>query len=156
MWSPVPAARGFTAPLFEFVRNEVLNANDFLSNSVTNPAFGRDDNGKAKRTPFRYNNFGGTISGPVYLPRFGEGGASLYRLKRTFFFFSEEQRRDIRYPLLSSTVPDLNMRQGIFPIDICLRANAPTANDWNMFGYLAGRNSALVPSEYQPGGTAIC
>src|SRR6185503_833044 len=43
-----------------------------------------------------------------------------------FFFFSEEQRRDIRYPTLSSTVPDLNMRQGIFPIDICLSANAPT------------------------------
>lgn len=116
----------FHGSFFEFVRNEVLNANDFLSNSVTNPAFGRDDNGKAKRTPFRYNNFGGTISGPVYLPRFGEGGASVYRLPRTFFFFSEEQRRDIRYPLLSSTVPDLNMRQGIFPMDICLRANAPT------------------------------
>ncbi|MCM3904862.1 MAG: carboxypeptidase regulatory-like domain-containing protein [Pyrinomonadaceae bacterium] len=116
----------FHGSVFEFVRNEILNANDFLSNSVTNPAFGRDDNGKAKRTPFRYNNFGGTISGPVYLPRFGEGGDSVIRLKRTFFFFSEEQRRDIRYPLLSSTVPDLNMRQGIFPIDICLRANAPT------------------------------
>ena len=49
------------------------------------------------------------------------------RLKNTFFFFSEEQRRDIRYPILSSTVPDANMRAGIFPIDICLRANAPTA-----------------------------
>lgn len=114
----------FHGSLFEFVRNEKLNANDFLSNSVTNPPFGREDNGKAKRTPFRYNNFGGTIGGPVYLPRFGEGGDSLIRLPRTFFFFSEEQRRDIRYPLLSSTVPDLAMRQGIFPIDICLRANA--------------------------------
>src|SRR6185503_3914761 len=46
--------------------------------------------------------------------------------KKTFFFFSEEQRKDHRFPLLSSTVPDLNMRQGIFPIDICLSANAPT------------------------------
>jgi hypothetical protein len=116
----------FHGSLFEFVRNERLNANDFLSNSVTNPAFGREANGKAKRTPLRYNNFGGTFSGPVYLPRFGEGGDAVYRLPRTFFFFSEEQRRDIRYPLLSSTVPDVAMRQGIFPIDICLRANAPT------------------------------
>ena len=117
----------FHGSLFEFVRNERLNANDFLSNSVTNPAFGRESNGKAKRTPFRYNNFGGTISGPVWLPNFGEGGASILKLKRTFFFFSEEQRRDIRYPLLASTVPDAAMRQGIFPINICLRANAPTA-----------------------------
>lgn len=116
----------FHGSIFEFVRNEIFNANDFLSNSVTNPPFGREDNGKAKRTPFRYNNFGGTFSGPVILPRFGEGGPALYRSKRTFFFFSEEQRRDIRYPLLSSTVPDLAMRQGVFPIDICLRANAPT------------------------------
>ena len=117
----------FHGSLFEFVRNERLNANDFISNRSTAPAFGREPNGDAKRAPFRYNNFGGTVGGPVYLPRFGEGGDAVKRLKHTFFFFSEEQRRDIRYPTLSGSVPDLNMRQGIFPIDICLSANAPTA-----------------------------
>ena len=117
----------FHGSLFEFVRNEKLNANDFLSNTVTNPALGREPNGKAKRTPFRYNNYGFTVGGPVYVPLFGEGGKGWGKLNRTFFFFSEEQRKDHRYPLLSSTVPDLNMRQGIFPIDICLSANAPTA-----------------------------
>lgn len=117
----------FHGSLFEFVRNERLNANDFISNRSTAPAFGREANGDAKRAPFRYNNFGGTIGGPVYLPRFGEGGPAVKRLKHTFFFFSEEQRRDIRYPTLTGSVPDLNMRQGIFPIDICLSANAPTA-----------------------------
>jgi hypothetical protein len=117
----------FHGSAFEFVRNERLNANDFLSNTVTNPPFGRYPNGKAKRTPFRYNNYGFTIGGPIYVPRFGEGGKAISRLKRTFFFFSEEQRKDHRFPLLSSTVPDLAMRQGIFPIDICLSANVPTA-----------------------------
>jgi hypothetical protein len=112
----------FHGSIFEFHRSEKLNANDFLSNTVSNPAFGRDSNGKAKRSPFKYNNFGGTIGGPIFLPRFGEGGPSLRRLKRTFFFFSEEQRHDLRYPTLSSTVPDLNMRQGIFPMDVCLSA----------------------------------
>src|SRR6266511_1801761 len=117
----------FHGSLFEFVRNERLNANDFLSNTVTNPPFGRESNGKAKRTPFRYNNYGGTIGGPIYIPNFGEGsGGMTTKLKDTFFFFSEEQRKDHRFPLLSSTVPDLNMRQGIFPIDICLSANVPT------------------------------
>jgi len=116
----------FHGSVFEFNRTEKLNANDFLLNTVSNPAFGRESNGKAKRSPFKYNNFGGTIGGPIYLPRFGEGGPSVKRLKRTFFFFSEEQRRDIRYPTLSSTVPDANMRQGIFPIDICVSANVPT------------------------------
>lgn len=112
----------FHGSAFEFVRNERLNANDFLSNTVTNPALGREANGKAKRTPFRYNNYGFTIGGPIYVPYFGEGGKSVGRLKDTFFFFSEEQRKDHRFPLLSSTVPDLNMRAGIFPIDICLSA----------------------------------
>jgi hypothetical protein len=104
----------FHGSIFEFHRSEKLNANDFLSNTVSNPAFGRDSNGKAKRSPFKYNNFGGTIGGPIYLP--GK------RLKKTFFFFSEEQRRDTRFPTLSSTVPDANMRQGIFPMDVCVSA----------------------------------
>ena len=41
--------REFHGSLFEFVRNEVLNANDFISNRAINPAFGRESNGKAKR-----------------------------------------------------------------------------------------------------------
>ena len=117
----------FHGSIFEFVRNERLNANDFISNRATAPAFGRESNGDAKRAPFRYNNFGGTIGGPVYVPRFGEGGPAVKKLKRTYFFFSEEMRRDLRYPTLTGSVPDLNMRNGIFPMDICLSANAPTA-----------------------------
>ena len=117
----------FHGSIFEFVRNDKLNANDFISNRNSNPPFGRESNGKAKRAPFRYNNFGGTISGPIYVPRFGEGGPAIKKLARTYFFFSEEQRKDRRYPTLSGSVPDLNMRNGIFPIDICLSANAPTA-----------------------------
>src|SRR6185503_238041 len=65
----------FHGSAFEFVRNDVFNANDFISNRISNPAFGRESNGKAKRAPFRYNDYGMTLSGPVYLPRFHEGGA---------------------------------------------------------------------------------
>jgi hypothetical protein len=114
----------FHGSLFEFVRNERLNANDFITNSLANPTFGRDSNGKAKRSPFRYNNFGGTFGGPIYIPNFGEGTGSMFtKLKKTFFFFSEEQRRDLRYPTLSSTVPDNLLRQGIFPIPVCINRN---------------------------------
>ena len=59
---------------FEFWRNEKLNANDFLSNTSTNPPFGRDDNGKAKRSPFRYHDFGGTIGGITHNLRRKPGG----------------------------------------------------------------------------------
>jgi hypothetical protein len=114
---------GFHGSLFEFVRNEKLNANDFLTNATPNPPFGRDSKGKAKRNPFRYNNFGFTVGGPVYFLKFGEGGSSAGRLDRTFFFFSEEQRRDLRYVTLVSAVPDANLRLGIFPIDVCINRN---------------------------------
>ncbi len=118
----------FHGSIFEFLRNDKLNANDFLSNSLASPAFGREANGKAKRAPFRYNNFGGTIGGPVYTPHFGEGGKLWSKPPRTYFFFSEELRRDRRYPILSATVPDANMRNGIFPMDICLSAFAATVS----------------------------
>ncbi|MDT7542981.1 MAG: hypothetical protein QOE33_2885 [Acidobacteriota bacterium] len=115
----------FHGSLFEFVRNERLNANDFLINSSTNPAFGRDSNGKAKRSPFRYNNYGFTVGGPIYVPNFGEGGThgAARRLAKTFFFFSEEQRRDLRYPTFNPTVPSADIRQGIFPIPVCINRN---------------------------------
>jgi hypothetical protein len=112
----------FSGSLFEFVRNEKLNANDFLSNQTA--PVGRTADGRARRRPFRYNNFGFTIGGPVYIPNFGEGAGGIVRkLDRTFFFFSEEQRRDIRYPTLTSTVPDANLRRGIFPIPVCINRN---------------------------------
>ena len=114
----------FHGSLFEFVRNERLNANDFLTNSATTPPFGRDSSGKAKRAPFRYNNYGFTFGGPIYFFNFGEGrGPVARKLDRTFFFFSEEQRKDRRYPTLTSSVPDAALRQGIFPIPVCINRN---------------------------------
>lgn len=111
----------FHGSLFEFVRNEKLNAASFFTNR--NRPLGVDDNGKAKRPPFRYNNFGFTVGGPVYFLQMGERPVEddlFGRIPRTFFFFSHEQRRDIRYVTLNSTVPDANLRQGIFPVDVCL------------------------------------
>jgi hypothetical protein len=126
----------FHGGAFEFIRNEAFNANDFQSNRTPSlaAAFGRDSNGKIRRKPFRYNNYGFTIGGPVYYLNFGEGdGPMARRLARTFFFFSEEQRRDTRYPTLSTrnvagggAVPTAQMKQGIFPIPICLSASSAT------------------------------
>ena len=113
----------FHGDLYEFVRNERLNANTFTSNRTA--PLGLDSNGKAKRAPFRYNNFGGTFGGPVVLPRFGEGGPAYKKLKNTFFFFSEELRRVITYPSFSTTVPTAAQRQGIFSQPVCI---GPVAN----------------------------
>lgn len=120
----------FHGSAFEFIRNEAFNANDFITNRTASA--GRDSDGRAKRRPFRYNNYGFTVGGPVYMFNFGEGnGKILRKLERTFFFFSEEQRRDTRYPTIStstnSTVaPSAAMKAGIFPVDICLSASSST------------------------------
>jgi hypothetical protein len=110
-------SKEFHGNFYEFFRNDRLNANSFLTNRTF--PFGRDANGKAKRIPFRYNNFGGTIGGPLVMPRFGEGGPALIKGK-TFFFFSEELRRVVVYPTFSTTVPTGGLRQGVFPQDVCI------------------------------------
>lgn len=125
----------FHGSIFEFVRNEKFNANNFLLNSTINPPFGREDNGKAKRPPFRYNNWGWTLGGPVYFLRFGEGasGDMVDRVPRTFFFFSQEFRRDRRFTAASTvTVPDANLRRGIFPIPVCI--NRPALGETSCTG----------------------
>jgi hypothetical protein len=42
-----------------------------------------------------FRNYGGSVGGPLYLPRFGEGGKAYYKGKdRQFFFFSFEGLRE--------------------------------------------------------------
>ncbi len=120
-------ARRFSGSFYEFVRNEKFNANDFFTNQTRSA--GVDSNGEALRRPFRYNNFGWTIGGPIVFLRYGErdpGDSFFKKYERTFFFFSQEWRRDLRYPSLNSTVPDAQLRQGVFPQDICLQATGTT------------------------------
>ena len=94
-------ANDFHGTLFNYFRNEKLDANDWFSNR----------NG-AKRSPMRQNDFGGTLSGPVYLPAFGDGGSPFYNGKnKTFFFFSYEGLR-LRQPqfVSNAAVPSLCLR----------------------------------------------
>ena len=60
----------------------------------------------ARKPPFRRNQFGFNIGGPVMLPHFGEGGSPLgYNGKnRTFFFFSYEGTRQRQGLTLTSNV----------------------------------------------------
>ncbi|HET6979414.1 MAG TPA: TonB-dependent receptor [Pyrinomonadaceae bacterium] len=97
-----PGTNGFHGTLFEYFRNDVLDANDWFANS----------RGEG-RAALRQNDFGGVLGGPVLLPRFGEGGSQpWYNGKdRTFFFFSYEGLR-LREPLFGITqVPSLAARQ---------------------------------------------
>jgi hypothetical protein len=94
---------GFHGDLYEFFRNDDLAANNWLNNA--------DGIG---RPPLRYNDFGGTIGGPIYIP-----GVYNTDKKKTFFFYSQEVRRVITYTSLNAIVPTAAERQGNFPTAVC-------------------------------------
>jgi hypothetical protein len=89
---------------WEFFRNDALNANDFLLNSAGQP-----------KPKLRYNDFGFNFNGPVYLPRFGEGGKPYWSGKdKLFFFWSEEWRRERRGTARSAKAPTAQEKIGDF------------------------------------------
>lgn len=146
--------RDFHGSAFEFVRNEIFNANNFLANAVTTAPFGRDDNGKAKRAPFRYNNFGWTLGGPIYFLKFGErdqDDGHFGRWDRTFFFFSQEFRRDSRFTApITTTVPTANLRNGIFPMPVCINRIGGTPAQTCTGANILPANTPLPASSLSP------
>jgi len=81
----------FHGTAFDYLRNDVLDANDWFFNYLNQ-----------SKPEERQNDFGGTFSGPVIKTK-------------TFFFFSYEGLR-LRLPQVAqTTVPDLNARQSAIP-----------------------------------------
>jgi Carboxypeptidase regulatory-like domain/TonB dependent receptor len=61
------------------------------------------------------NEFGGSISGPIFLPLFGEGGKTFYDGRNRSFFFFTHERLYLRQGITRNfRVPTLAMRQGDF------------------------------------------
>jgi len=85
-------ARGgaeFHGALYEYNQNAALASNGFFNNR----------NG-VEKPPFNQNQFGGKVSGPIWFPKFGEGGPGAKHLKKAFFFFDYE---GLRLPQTTST-----------------------------------------------------
>ena len=96
----------FHGDLYEFLRNDDFNATQFGLTSVPE---------------YKKNDFGFTIGGPVYIP-----GHYNTDKQKTFFFWSEEWRRDLTPAggFFSQTiVPTMNDRTGDFS-DQCTGAAA--------------------------------
>ena len=88
----------------------------------------RDESGKPGKNRLRFNQFGATFGGPLWLPRFGEGGPAIFNKDRTFFFFSYEGRRNDTLNLAATTrVLTTAERRGDFSAGLgaCLRAGTP-------------------------------
>ena len=73
--------KDFHGDAFEYLRNDVMDANNFFTN--------RSSIGStAPKNPLKWNDFGYTIGGPVYIPGHYNTDKS-----KTFFFWSENWRR---------------------------------------------------------------
>jgi hypothetical protein len=90
--------------VYDIFRNNALNANTWVNNQNGVP-IARDHR----------HDFGGNIGGPIYLPRFGEGGRSYWSGRnRDFFFFNMESYRNAEGENVLVSVPTLRMRTGDF------------------------------------------
>ena len=83
----------FHGNFFEFNRNSKFAANNFFNNLNNVP-----------RSFLNRNQFGGTISGPSVLPRFGEGGPALLHGKAFFFANYEGFRLANQVPITTTTL----------------------------------------------------
>lgn len=87
-------ANHFHGTAFDYLRNDVLDANDWFNGYSNSPPLPKAEE--------RQNDFGGTLSGPL-------------RQNRTFFFLSYEGLR-LRLPqTLLTSVPDFAARQNAAP-----------------------------------------
>jgi hypothetical protein len=94
----------FHGTLYDYVRNDHFDANDFFANREIAPP-----GGNAPKTPLIWNNFGFTLGGPIYIPRHYNTDKS-----KTYFFWDEEWRRIRQGTVLSANTPSLLERQGDF------------------------------------------
>src|SRR5262249_17823610 len=86
----------FHGVLWEFLRNDKLDANNFFNNRTGTP-----------RAPFRRNQFGAAGGGPLYLPKYDARN-------RTFIFGAYEGTRVRKGITQLTTVPSAALRGGDF------------------------------------------
>lgn len=99
----------FHGDAYEFDRNNIFNANNYF-NKQTTPV--------TPRAVERYNDYGFTIGGPIYIPK-----TSFNAGKNKLFFFWSEEWRKVVAPVTSSVIPPTSAELGgVFTGTI---ANAP-------------------------------
>jgi hypothetical protein len=114
----------FHGGVYEFFRNDKLNANTWINNAnkvnlydgdnpFNNCSTNFTNSCYARIPPVRWNDFGFTIGGPV--PIFGKRNKN-----KTFFFYSQEWRKVIGYNTFNPTLPTTGMVQGQMIQPVCI------------------------------------
>ena len=99
----------FHGSAFEYLRNDMFNARPWESGAdPTHP-----------NPPYKKHDFGYTVGGPIFIPHFYNT-----EKKKTFFFFSEEWRREKNPHQYNVKVPSDAERGGDFS-DLCPGEDCP-------------------------------
>jgi hypothetical protein len=101
--------KSFHGSAFEYLRNDLFNARDWEQGS--DPT--------APKAPYKKHDFGYTVGGPVYIPHHYNSDRN-----KTFFFWSQEWRREKNPTTVLQNVPSDAERGGDFS-DICPGADCP-------------------------------
>ena len=102
----------FHGEAYFFHRNESLNANN-TRNRLLNSTL--PESQQLQRPLDRQRDYGFSVSGPVFLPRFGEGTPYWYNGRnKTFFFFNYSAYSISRSETVDVSVPTVRMRNGDF------------------------------------------
>ena len=99
----------FHGSAFEYIRNDFFNARPWSSGNIPG-----DPN-----PPYKKNDFGYTIGGPVYIPHHYNSDKT-----KTFFFWSQEWRREKNPSSIDQNVPSVAERGGNFS-DLCPGPDCP-------------------------------
>ena len=103
----------FHGDVYEYIRNDAFNAQNYFNQ----PFWG----GSGVTPEYKKNDYGYTIGGPVYIP-----GVYNKDKSKTFFFWSEEWRKDVvPGQNFHVAVPSIAERGGNFG-DICPGADCPS------------------------------
>src|SRR3984957_19687665 len=97
--------KDFHGDAYEFVRNDMFNAQNYFNSTVAG--------GTGVTPPYKKNDFGYTFGGPIYIP-----GVYNKNRQKTFFFWSQEWRRDRVPASFNVPVPYSKERAGDFN-DVC-------------------------------------
>lgn len=95
-------ANQFRGSVFEFLRNDAFDATGWTNNRNDLP-----------KSPLRYNQFGATVGGPIWVPK-RMGPLAYDGHNRSFFFFSYEGIRYTSATTVLSHVPTELEREGDF------------------------------------------
>lgn len=113
--------KDFHGQLWEFFRNDDLDANNYIANANSEPV-----------PELRYNVYGWNLGGPIFIP-----GHYNHDRNKTFFFWNEEWRSDIQGSQSSTiTDPTAAQRSGNFSGDKTIYV--PTSPTLQAAGLTAG------------------